>query len=156
MRQTDKFLLAIVGSVVILIAAAFALILLRPEPQYRSDDSPEAAVHNYLLALQQEAYERALDEISHDVPNRPQDGNEMEWAISQNSWQFDRYGDPALVISSSRVSGDHATVTLAETRSGGIFPGDVSSQEIVMRLKQDENGWKLIGGKAYWSEDWEE
>jgi hypothetical protein len=156
MRNTDKFLVAIVAGIVILVVAAFALILLRPEPQYRSDDTPDATVHNYLLALQQEEYERALSEISHDVPNRPQDGNEMEWDINQNSWQFERYGDLSLVISGSRISGDHATVTLTETRSYGIFPGDVSSQEVVMRLKLDENGWKLIGGKAYWSDDWEE
>jgi hypothetical protein len=44
---------------------------------------------------------------------------------------------------------------VAETRSYGIFPGDVSTQEIVMRLKQEENGWKLIGGKSYWADDWE-
>jgi len=156
MRQTDKFLVAIVGGIVILVIVAFALILLRPEPQYRSDDTPESAIYNYLLALQREEYERALGEISLDVPNRPQDGSEMEWDISQDSWQFERYGDPSLVISGSRITGDHATVTLAETRSNGIFPGDVSSQEVVMRLKLEEGGWKLTGGNAYWAADWDD
>jgi hypothetical protein len=155
MKQTDKFLFAIVAGIVILVVAAFAFVLLSPEPQYRTDDTPEAAVQNYLLALQQEEYERALDEISLDVPHRPLDGSGMEWDISQNSWQFERYGDPSLVISRSRISGDHATVTLAETRSYGIFPGDVSSQDVVMRLKQDDSGWKLIGGNAYWVDDWD-
>ena len=155
MRKTDKFLIAIVAGIVLLLIAAFAFVLLSPEPQYRSDDTPEATVHNYLLALQQEDFERALSELSQDVPNRPEDSSEMEWDITQYPWQFERHGDTSLIIVGSRITGEHAIVTVAETRSYGIFPGDVSTQEIVMRLKQEENGWKLIGGKSYWADDWE-
>ncbi|NCF69668.1 MAG: hypothetical protein GWP61_27285 [Chloroflexi bacterium] len=155
MRKTDKYLIAIVAGIVLLVIAAFAFVLLSPEPQYRGDDTPEATVHNYLLALQQEDFERALSELSQDVPNRPEDSSEMEWDITEYPWQFELQDDTSLIIVGSRITGERAIVTVAETRSYGIFPGDVSTQEIVMRLKQEENGWKLIGGKSYWADDWE-
>jgi len=154
MKQIDKFLIAIVAGIILLVVVAFAFVLLRPEPQYRTDDSPEAAVHNYLLALQQEEYERALDQISQDVPYRPEDSSELELDVSQNGWQFGRYGDPSLIIAGSRISGESATVTLKETRSGGIFPADSSSQELVMRLQLEDQGWKLTEGQAYWVYEW--
>ena len=154
MKQADKFLIAIVVAIILLVVAAFALVLLRPPPQYRQDKTAEAAVHNYLLALQQGDYERALNLISEDVPHRPQDAAEMEFDVKQNEWQFDRYGNPSLIIVSSRVSGDAATVTLKETRSNSPILGDIDSQEITMRLQQEDGGWKLLDGQAYWAFDW--
>ena len=34
----------------------------------------------------------------------------MEFDIKQNEWQFDRYGNPSLIITGSRVTGEAATV----------------------------------------------
>ena len=154
MKQADKFLIAIVIAIILLVVAAFALVLLRPPPQYREDETAEATVHNYLLALQQGNYERALNQISEDVPHRPQDAAEMEFDVKDNKWQFDRYGDPSLIIAGSRITGEAATVTLKETRSNSPIPGDIDSQEITMRLQLDDTGWKLIDGQAYWAYDW--
>lgn len=154
MKQADKFLITIVIAIILLVVAAFTLVLLRPPPQYREDETAEAVVHNYLIALQQGDYQRALDQISEDVPHRPQDAAEMEWDVKENQWQFDRYGDPSLIIAGSRVTDDQATVTLTETRSDSPIPGDIDSQEITMRLQLDDTGWKLIDGQAYWAYDW--
>ncbi len=108
----------------------------------------------YQLALQRGDYERALDQISQDIPNRPQDASEMEWDVKQNEWQFDRFGDPSLLIADSNITGDNATVTLKETRSNSPIPGDLDSQEITMRLKLENGGWKIVDGQAYWAHDW--
>ena len=147
MKQADKFLIAIVIAIILLVVAAFTLVLLRPPPQYREDETAEAAVHNYLLALQLGDYQRALDQISEDVPHRPQDAAEMEFDVKDNEWQFDRYGDPSLIIAGSRITGE-------ETRSNSPIPGDIDSQEITMRLQLDDTSWKLIDGQAYWAYDW--
>jgi len=154
MKQADKFLIAIVVAIILLVVVAFTLVLLRPPPQYREDKTAEAAVHNYLLALQQGDYERALNQISEDVPHRPQDAAEMEFDVKQNEWQFDRYGNPSLIIAGSRVTGEAATVTLKETRSNSPILGDIDSQEITLRLQLEDGGWKLLDGQAYWALDW--
>ena len=152
MKKPDKFLIAIVVTIILLVA--FTLVLLRPPPKYRDDESAEAVTHNYLLALQQGNYERALDQISHEIPNRPQDTSQMEWDVKQNEWQFDRFGDPSLLIADSNISGENATVTLKETRTNSPIPGDINSQEITMRLKLENGAWKIVDGQASWAEDW--
>jgi hypothetical protein len=156
MKQSDKFLFAIVIAIILLVVAAFVVVLIRPQPIYRDTETPEDIVFNYLLALQQEDYERALDLLSKDVPNRPQNAAEMELDIKQESWQFERYGDPSLNVSGSRISGDSATVTIIETRSDNPILGDVYSEEITIRLIREDGNWKLIEGQAYWSTEWEE
>jgi hypothetical protein len=64
MKNTDKFLLAIVVGVVLLIVVAFAVVFTRPKPAYQSDDTPAGVVHNYLFALQEGNYERAYSYLS--------------------------------------------------------------------------------------------
>ena len=155
MKQNDKFLIAIVIAVILLVVAAFAFVLLRPQPEYRTDDTPEAVVYNYLLALEQGDYERALDQIAKDVHNRPDDASEMEWDVKQNNWSFNRYGNPTLTIDGSNISGKEATVILKEIRSDDPFSAGVDSSEVAMRLEQKEDGWKLIGGQAYWTYKWD-
>ena len=154
MKQPDKFLIAIVVAIILLVVAAFAIVLLRPQPQYRDAKSAEDVVYNYLLALQLEEYDRALELISADVQNRPQDASEMEWDVKQEKWQFERYGDPSLTIAGSNVTGDQATVSLRETRTSSPILGDVYSEEITMRLQLEDDGWKLIDGQAFWAYEW--
>ena len=154
MKQNDKFLTVIVVAIVVLVIFTFALVLLSPDPEYLADDSAEAAVYNYLLALQEEDYARALDFISEEVSNRPEDVAEMEWDIRQNLWRFDPYDDPAITIADSHITGDSATVTVKKTWAEMPFLGAVNSSEFTMRLQLEDEGWKLINGQTHWAEEW--
>ena len=51
MQKVDRMLMAILAGVVGLVLIAFAILLTRPKPSYLPDNTPGAAVHNYLLAL---------------------------------------------------------------------------------------------------------
>jgi len=51
MKSSDRFLIVIIIGIVLLAGGAFALTLTRPEPTYRSEDTPEGVATNYLLAL---------------------------------------------------------------------------------------------------------
>ena len=46
MKHADRFLIALVIGIVLIVVAALFVVRRQPEPSYRSDDSPEAAVHN--------------------------------------------------------------------------------------------------------------
>jgi hypothetical protein len=156
MKSTDKFLVAIVAGIVVLIVAAFVVVVTSPKPEYRTDDSPEATVHNYLLALQEQAYGRALGYLASSVPDRPADAGEMARDVSRTSWTFRENRDVSLVVASSRIDGDRAIVVVSETASYGPFPGDTVQTDIDMYLVREADVWKLTGGDAFWSCEWNE
>ena len=60
MKNTDKFLIGIVVSIILLVVIVFAVVLTRPEPAYQTDDTASGVAHNYLLAIQREEFERGL------------------------------------------------------------------------------------------------
>lgn len=154
MKQTDRFLIVIVVAILLLVVATFVIVMLTPDPEYNKADTAEAAVFNYLLALQQEDYMRALDFISDEVSNRPEDATDLEWDIKQNSWHFDRHDDTSITIAGSHINGDSATVTVKKIWSELPILGAVNSDEYAMRLQLEEDGWKLIDGQTHWAEEW--
>lgn len=156
MKQSDKFLVAIVLVILGLVIATFVMVLIRPEPQYRPDDSAEAAVFNYILALQKEDYDRALSYLSKDVNDRPTDAADMEWDVKQNLWQFDQYEQPVITIVRSRISSDSATVTIKKTWSEDPLLGSARSSEFTMRLQLEADRWQLVDGQTHWVDDWRE
>ena len=72
MKDTDRFLLGMVAGILALVVVAFVLVLRQPEPTYRDDDSPAAAVHNYLLATHRKEFERAYEYLSPTVAGYPE------------------------------------------------------------------------------------
>jgi len=78
MKNTDKFLVGIVVGVVVLVATAFAVALLRPKPTYQLEDTPKGVAHNYLLALQQEDYKRAYGYLSPTIEGYPTSAEAFE------------------------------------------------------------------------------
>jgi hypothetical protein len=69
MKQ-DKFLLAIVIGISIIGLLVVVLTLARRNNAYRTDETPEAIVQNYILALQKKDYERAYALLA-DQPGKP-------------------------------------------------------------------------------------
>jgi hypothetical protein len=58
--KTDRFLTGILIGIGVLIVLALALFFLRREAvDYRVEDSPDSIVHNYILAIERQDYERA-------------------------------------------------------------------------------------------------
>ena len=157
MKGTDKFLIGIVGGIVLLVVVVFIVVLLRPEPEYLDEDTPEGVVHNYLLALQKGEYERALDNLSSSVKHAPKDVNEFVEDIDGCSWRFrglDR--DISLIVVSADIRGERAEVQIKQTvfYSGDVFGSDLYESEFEMTLKQQNDAWKLIDGESYWCSCW--
>ncbi len=156
MKQSDNFLTIIVIAIILLVLATFAVVMLSPEPEYEAENTAEAIVYNYLLALQKKDYGRALLYIGDEVPNRPADAAEMEWDIKQSSWRFDNSVDSGLTITGSRILDDSAIVTLKKTWSTAPFVGNVASTEYTMRLERQDGIWKLIDAQTHWADEWGE
>ncbi len=100
-QGTDRYLFGIAAGVVLLLVVAVAVVLLRPEPTYQADDSPEDVAHNYLLALIKADYERAYGYLSPTLDGYPESvakfTQDIEWSASLAADQ-----EPALAVESSQ------------------------------------------------------
>jgi len=67
MKKSDKILIWIVGGIVLLVIAAFAIALVKPKPTYMADESPDGVAFNYLFAVQQGDYDRAYGYVSPSI-----------------------------------------------------------------------------------------
>jgi len=157
-KNTDKFLLAIVLGAVVLIGATFAVVFLKPEPTYLSDDSPEGVAHNYLLALQRENYGRAYRYLSNTLPGYPSDIEQFEESFENYSWRIRTDTDSSLAIDSSTLDGTRAVVTVRETRfyDRGLFESSQQFSTFDMVLHLEIGEWKIVSSKSYFAWCWDD
>jgi len=158
MKSTDRLLIGIVAGVVVLVAAGFAVALLRPEPAYKPDDTPEGVTHNYLLALRLGDLDRAYGYLSPTLPGYPPLASSFERDVRNNDYIFGQDETSALEVVSSQISGLHATVSVRKTtfNQGGLFESSEYSRTFEVELKRDasSNAWKLIEADAFWLLCW--
>ena len=158
MIKTDKFLIAIVAGVVLLVIAVFAIALLRPnQPAYQPDDTPEGVAHNYLLALQLDEHERAFGYLSPTLPGYPGDAEQFTRDVDNDRWSFGDYdGDVSLAIEAVNVTGDRAKIVVRETvfHQGGLFDSGQYSTTFDMTLHREDGAWKITASDRYFHGCW--
>lgn len=157
MKNTDKFLIAIVAGVALLIGVAFAVVFLRPKPTYQTDDTPEGVAHNYLFALQQKDYARAYGYLSPGMDGYPDSVARFTTDITSYNHGFGSGSDSnTLEIASSDITGDQAVVTVRETTfyNGGLFNNNQYTDTFHMTLQREEEGWKIVSSDSYWAWCW--
>lgn len=159
MKGTDRFLIAIVAGIALLVGAVLAIALLRPhEPGYRTDSTPEGVAHNYLLALQLEDYERAYTYLSSTLPGYPEDTAAFGHDVREHRRSFGHYDDDvSLAVESSHVQDGRADVEVRRTvhfRGGPLDSGQYSST-FDMTLRLDGQEWKVSDSDYYWARCWQ-
>ena len=156
MKQIDRFLLAIIAGVVVLVVAALALALTRTPQGYLPDTTPDGVAHNYLLAIKQHDSARAYSYVSPDLSGYPPTVDDFVADIdSHYSWAFNR--DSATIsVGDQRITGDRAVVTVSETHfdSSGLFNSGQYSTSFSMTLRRQGDAWKLISAELYWASCW--
>ena len=156
MKRTDRYLVGLVIGIVILVIVAFVVTLSKPEAEYQADGSPDAAVHNYLLALQKDDYERAYGYLSPSIVNYPQTLGDFSRDIKNYRWDFRLDENVSLQVQSAREVGDRAFVAVQETRfsGGGLFDSGQYLNKFEMELIQENGDWKIVGGDSYMAYCW--
>jgi hypothetical protein len=160
MHGRDRFLIAIVAGIVLVLAASIAVVLVRRQPTYRSGDTPEAAAHNYLLALRREDYARAYGYLSPTLVRYPAGADEFANQVRIYPWSDVRYlaaDDTSSLAVESIMSGvSQTTVRVRETSyyEGGLFDPGESSTLFDMTLVREEGGWKITNSERYWNRCW--
>lgn len=158
MKSTDKFLIGIVTGILLLVAVALAIALTRPEATYLPEDSPENVTHNYLLALNQENYERAYAYLSPTVKNYPSTIEQFVSDVETDDWFFRKNQNVSLEVESARLTGDLAVVAVNESRfaGNGLFNANQIFNRFEMQLMRENNQWKIVRGDYYFSRQWDD
>lgn len=158
MKTTDKMLIGIVVAIVLLIAAALAITLMRPEPTYGAEDTPEGVTHNYLLALQRDEFDRAFGYLSPTLKGYPVTVERFVDDIHDNSWSFRLDTDTTLMVGAASVTGNNATVRVRESRfeGGNLFGSGQSTLDIEMQLHREDGEWKIVNAFDYFAMCWNE
>lgn len=158
MHSANKFLSAIVVAVALLVVIAFTVVILRPEPSYQDDATPDGAAHNYLLAVQRQDYERAFSYLPSTF-RYPQDAAHMAEDIRHNTWRFETGAGFSLAVESTRMQGeDRAIVTVRKTTfyNEGLFGSHQFTNMFTLDMVLENGQWQVTDGENYWSNCWGE
>ena len=161
MKSTDKFLIAIVIGVILLVVITFGLALTRPQPTYLTDNTPEAVTHNYLLALQKGDHERAYGYLAPSVPGYPKDLAKFKRDINTYGYSLNDIADSTFDIGSASIVDQQTTVNVRDTQfqpGGFLSNGQQYTNNFTVTLEQDRQtqGWKIVSSTSYWLWCWEE
>lgn len=157
MKTTDKFLIAIVAGIVLLVGVTLVVALIRSKPNYQPDNTPEGVVHNYLTALREDDYTRAYNYILPTIWGYS-DFVETAEQAKQGGWNSDLHdGAVTLEIESTRHRTENLSVVTVRRRyfyERGLFGSREYSNTYNFTLTRREDGWKICQADWYWERTW--
>lgn len=161
MKRKDTFLIGIVAGIILLVVVAFVVAMMRPEPTFQPETTPEGVAHNYLLALQQRDLVRAYGYLDPGLPGFPSTLDLFTRDLTSYTGALDtNQSSSSWEVLSSTVTNNRASVDVRETyfSQGGLFGSGQYSSTFVMSLVRDdpEANWKLTGADRYWAWCWNE
>ena len=151
MKQ-DRFLTGILVGIAVLVVVALAVFFIRKDTQvYVSEDTPEGIVHNYVLAVLNDDYEKAYGYLA-DLDHKPtyeQFRNAfIQGAVNPNN--------SAVDVGQAEINNDTATVEVAMiyNPSDPFSTGYRDVQRAI--LVQQSSAWKISSMPTYyyWDYSW--
>ncbi len=152
--QRDRFFIAILAGIGVLVAAALVLFFVRQGQQVYGDETePAGLLRNYILALQRGEYERAYAYV-YDSPDRP---DFLDFQRTFLAFQGETAASTAVEINDVRFDSDQQTVTIQVTLlrgSSDIF-GSTYRDVQTASLIQTGDGWKVYAAPyPFWGGGW--
>jgi hypothetical protein len=156
MLRQDRFLIGIVAAAVLLVVVAFVVAYRQPPPTYRAEDTPAGVAYNYLLALQQQDYERAYGYLSPTLYDYPRSAEEFVDELTGRGMHGGRLDSVTLDVQSTDITGDLAVAEVEQTTftEGGLFESGQYTSPFTMQLRRVDGAWKLVESQDYWSYCW--
>lgn len=151
MKQ-DRFLLAILVFIALLVASAVGVYFLRPGEQgYLPGTTPENVAQNYVLAIQNKEYKKAYSYLQ-EQENTPSFSEFRATFLKQHS----SLSETALQIAGVIEQDGRATLDIIIFH-GGREPFDSTWKEYSTALLEKEDGtWKITYFPTpYWGWDWD-
>jgi hypothetical protein len=150
MKQ-DRFLTGILIGIGLLIVLALALFFTRQDQrEYLPDGTPEGVVHNYVLAILNQEYQKAYGYLA-DLEHKP---SYDEFRRSFFNGMVNP-GNTGLDVGTAEIHDDEAVVTLTLFYSyRDPFSSGYESMDRALLVEQDGN-WKLSSMPYnFWDYSW--
>lgn len=150
MKQ-DRFLIAILAGIGLLVVAAFVLFFVRQSNlNYVSDDTPEGVVQNFVLALHKGDYEKAYTYLAEGENKPAYEDFRRPFAMKQVD-----ISSSDVQITDTQILGDTATVGVLFSQFNGPFSSGGYRNSERAELKLEQNRWKIRQMPyPYWYYDW--
>jgi len=151
MKQ-DRFLTGILVGIGLLIVAALVIFFTRQDKQvYVSDDTPDGAVHNYVLAVINKDYQKAYGYLA-DLDNKP--------TYEQFRRSFATGGlnpsSAGIKIGKTDITDEDASVEISMIYNSGDLFSSGSNYVGSAQLVRQNGAWKISSMPAYtvWDYNW--
>lgn len=150
MKQ-DKFLTGILIGIGVLVLLALGLFFTRQDKrEYLADTTPDGVVHNYVLAVLEDDYEKAYGYLA-DLENKPtyEDFRQSFFNGSVNPQ------NSGVDVGIAEINGDEATVTVTVFFStNDPFSSGYQTEDRALLVLQNGD-WKISAMPYnYWSYNW--
>jgi hypothetical protein len=150
--KKDRFLMGILIFIGVLVAAALVLFFVRNEkPAYGPEDTPDGVLHNYVVALQVNDYERAYSYLAEKDKKPTFDTFQRAFLTRQLN-----PGDSALQIGDVQtLTNGEAWVNITIQNPGnGLFNNSWSSTDKGSLVRQ-KGAWKITSlPMPFWGWEW--
>ena len=149
--KNDRFLNGMLVGIGVLILIALSLFFIRQQQaEYRTDETPEGVVHNYILGIIQHDYKRAYSYLA-DSPEKP-GLTQFQGELSRSATEINRLN---VTIGEVFINGNNASVSLSMSQSYGGPLTRSSWYTESAQLRQEDGDWKLVSMPyPLWSWNW--
>ena len=147
--KEDRFLTGILIGIALLVVASLSVFFLRKDSRaYLPEDKPDAIVHNYIFAVDNEDYEQAYSYLADDE-YKPTYTEFLRDVINTRRDET-QIGEVA-------ISDQSASVELIFTNTNGRVFSNYSQHKDTALLIEQDGDWKIVDmGYYYWSWSWYE
>jgi hypothetical protein len=158
MKTNDRFLFGMVIFIVLLLGTTFLIAYTRPQSVYQPEDTPQGVVHNYLLALQNQDYERAYSYLHPKLKGYPKSAEDFARTVTSYSWVFrdikSTSFDVAPPVKDYKLI---ATIVVHELsfKQRGLFDSTETNQDFSVTLQKRQDHWLITKSGRYWVRCWE-
>ena len=148
MKQ-DRFLIAILVGIGVLVVAAFALFFARQsQMNYVADDTPAGVLQNYVLALHKDNYQKAYAYLAEGKDKPTFDEFRKPFITKMNN-----ISSADIQIGETVLMDQEAVVNLVSSSYNGPYDRYNTSQTAT--LKKENGQWKItLMTQPYWYYDW--
>jgi hypothetical protein len=149
--KPDRFLTSILAGIGVLVVVALAFFFLRQGGQaYTNDDSPTGVIHNYMLALSRNDFERAYPYLVQRDPMPTLDQFRQSYLNTKQN-----IADVSVQVGESVITRDTATVMLSLIYSSGNPFNSSNRQEQNATLIRQGGAWKISEMPyPFWDYNW--
>ena len=146
--KEDRFLVVILVVIGLLVVISLSIFFVRQDSAvYLPEDRPENIIHNFLLAIHNDDYERAYAYLA-EKENKP------SYEDFEQNYLF-YHNDVGYQIGETDISKNTAYVEITIMNSSSDFFFDRYNYVENARLVKEEGEWKVIQMPySYWSWEW--